>query len=300
MLARAACGPLALAAAAAAAALLRRVWYYRLRPPTSFDAHRGHWAVITGASRGVGRGFALALARRGLNVVLVARDAKRLEAVAAECEAFGVRARCVPADLSDAAARLRAVRAVRKEGFVAVLVNNVGGRPPPSLQSAPNPCCAEYLDARTHASYFQFNCQVACEFVEALLGPMVQQDHGYVLNVGSLNGQAPTPLLAAYSAAKAYVFTWSEALRIELAQRGSHVLVECVCPGPLATEATGAAESAHAPDPAVFAEQTLRLAGTRYVTNPWPRHRWMLFLYGNTLPQQLAERWRFKQVSPSW
>jgi hypothetical protein len=240
-----------------------------------------------------------------MNVVLIARG-QGLSNVQESCESYGVRCIIVEADLGVASQLDHISKAVRAlPGNVSVLVNNAGGRPPPSLPSQPNPSVAEYLDAETHESYFKFNVLPAAHLCNLLLEGMVERNKGYVLNVASFNGLVPCPLLACYSASKAYIIAWSAAVDIELKGRGSLVKVDVVCPGPVATDGIGRAGRStwRIPDPDVFAERTLALATTRQVRLPWPAHCWMFEMYSSQsrlVPAWLSEKWLFKSIMPSW
>lgn len=282
-------------------------WNLAFRPPTSFRHFKGDWAVITGASRGLGRGLALGLARRGLNVVLIARNQDALlQAVAAQCRKFGVCAVAVQADVSEESQWSTIQSALDSlSGDISVLVNNVGGRPPPSLPTGPNPSVAEFVDAESHDSYFKFNVVPAVRLTNMLLEGMVSRDRGYILNVASINALMPCPLLVAYSASKAYVVAWSSAISTELKGRGSKVRVDVVCPGPVATDGIGMQGKGNhkIPCPDLFAERTLSLATTREVTIPYLPHRWLLQMYSarsRIVPECLAEKWLFQAMMPSW
>jgi short-subunit dehydrogenase len=261
--------------------VLEPVWYFKFRPRTSFEEYRGDWAIVTGASRGLGRGYALALARRGLHVILLARSKEKLDAVASECEALGVRAHVIVADFAEDPRRLH--RKIHDElsglgGSISVLVNNVGGKVPADLPCVPMPCYCESFDHATYDSFFRFNAMPAVLMTQMLLPIMVQRDKGYVLNVSSMNGMQACPYLGPYVTAKAYVSTYAACLDSELRGRGSRVRVDAVCPGPVATAGIGRSglASSGVPDPLAFAERSLSLAKSAFAGVPWPSHWWMV------------------------
>lgn len=184
-------------------------------------------ALVTGASSGIGAEIARELARRGHSLVLVARRKDRLEAVAAELTAeHSVRAETLGCDLAKPTSRQRLPARVASLGLqIDVLVNNAGfatggpfHRSNPAreldqvrvLVEAPLALCAEFLPA------------------------MVRRGSGAVLNVASTAGMQPMPYSAGYSAAKAYVLTFSEALHHEL--KGFGVTVTALAPGPVRTD----------------------------------------------------------------
>jgi short-subunit dehydrogenase len=183
--------------------------------------------LITGASGGIGLELARVFARRGHSLVLVARNEARLRTAATELSATGApRVQTVAADLgrSGAAAEL-ARELTARELTVDVLVNNAGIGTYGLFVDA---------DPAEQTQMIQLNMTALTELTQALLPDMVRRGHGRILNVGSLAGFQPGPLMAVYFASKAYVLSFSEAIREEL--RGTGVTVTVLCPGPVQTE----------------------------------------------------------------
>jgi uncharacterized protein len=184
-------------------------------------------ALVTGASAGIGAEIARELAARGHGLVLVARRRERLAELAEElAEAHGIRAEPLGCDLASAASRARLPGRIESLGLdVEILVNNAGfATGGPFHESDPD----RELD----------QVRVLVEAVVALTSAfspaMVKRGRGAILNVASTAAMQPMPYSAGYSAAKAYVLTFSEALHQELAGRG--VTVTALCPGPVETE----------------------------------------------------------------
>lgn len=173
--------------------------------------------VITGGSRGIGRHTALALARRGDHLILVARQREPLEAAAAEAERLGAASvQVVRADLTDPASVVAGAREILAAGPVDVLINNAGiCEQAPFLQRT-----AADLEAEMSLTYFG-----AVRITHALLPSMVERGVGTILNVSSLLGSIPCPTTANYSAAKAAMNAWSHALRGEVEARGVRIVV---------------------------------------------------------------------------
>jgi short-subunit dehydrogenase len=186
----------------------------------------GRVAVITGASSGIGAATALACGRAGMRVVLAARRADRLAAVAAEVTAAGGAARVAPTDVGDeAAVRALIDGAVAAWGRLDVLVNNAGiGILATVEQTTP----AEF------ERILRINYLGAVHGVLAALPHMRRQGAGHIVNVASVIGKRASPFRAAYVASKFALVGFSEALRMELLDSGIHVT--CVCPIGTATE----------------------------------------------------------------
>lgn len=185
------------------------------------------WAVITGASGGIGLDLARGLAARGHNLFLVARSAARLRAVADElAAAHGVTTAVHVADLADPAAPAALCAALDAAGIAPeVLVNNAGVGAYGPFLDAP---LAETM------AMIQLNVAALTELTGRLVPGMVRRGHGRVLQVASTAAFQPGPLLAVYYATKAYVLSFSEALGNELA--GTGVTVTTLCPGPTRTD----------------------------------------------------------------
>lgn len=186
---------------------------------------RRRTAVVTGASSGIGREIALRFARDGWDVVLVARNADALARVHDACAGLGVRAWPVPADLArpDAASKLFE-RLSSEHVEAAALVNSAGC-------GHFGPFAAGDLD-RVDAM-IRVNIRALTELTSMVLPGMLSRRQGRILNVASTAAFHPGPLMAVYSATKAYVLSFSQALATELA--GTGVTVTVFCPGPTAT-----------------------------------------------------------------
>jgi uncharacterized protein len=184
-------------------------------------------ALVTGASAGIGAEIARELARRGHSLVLVARRKPLLDQLAAELtDEFGVRAVGLGCDLSKAASLNRLPARIESLGLqVSVLVNNAGfATGGPFAESDPE---RELQQVRVLV-------EAPVALSSAFIPAMVRRGAGAVLNVASTAGMQPLPYSAGYSAAKAYVLAFSEALHHEL--RGAGVTVTALAPGPVSTE----------------------------------------------------------------
>jgi len=193
-----------------------------LPKPTSDTA-----ALVTGASAGIGAAIARELAERDHNLVLVARRKDKLDELAAELtDAFGVRAEAVGCDLAKAASRQRLPARIQALDLeVSVLVNNAGF-------ATNGPFHAN--DSARELEQVRVLVEAPVALTSAFLPDMVRRGSGAILNVASTAGMQPLPYSAGYSAAKAYVLTFSEALHQEL--HGSGVTVTALAPGPVSTD----------------------------------------------------------------
>ena len=184
-------------------------------------------ALVTGASAGIGAEISRELARRGHGVVLVARRKERLDELAEEIRSeYGVRAEAVGCDVGKAASRQRLPARVATLGLdVEILVNNAGFATGGAFHES---------DPVRELGQVRVLVEAVVALSSAFLPAMVQRGRGGVLNVASTAGMQPLPYSAGYSAAKAYVLTFSEAVHQEL--RGSGVTVTALAPGPVSTE----------------------------------------------------------------
>lgn len=170
-------------------------------------------ALITGPTTGIGRAFADALARKGIDLILVSRDASRLSAVAQDLtERYGVACEIVPADLS-VRAEVDAVARLLVERQVDVLVNNAGF----GLSRA-----FERSDIEDEQRLLDVLVTAVMRLTHAAVPGMVERGFGLVVNVGSLAAWMPG---GTYSAAKAWVTTFTESLAAELDGTGVRAVV---------------------------------------------------------------------------
>jgi short-subunit dehydrogenase len=193
-------------------------------PRTSPFEYEGTTSLVTGASSGLGAEFARQLAARGSGLVLVARSADRLAAVAEELRArHRVTVTTVPADLSLAedVSRVVAATAARR---VDVLVNNAGFGSYGSFAG---------LDAAREHAEVMVNVAAAVDLAHAVLPSMLARRAGGIITVASTIAFQPSPQQAVYGATKAFALAFSEALWAET--RGSGVRIIALCPGPTAT-----------------------------------------------------------------
>jgi short-subunit dehydrogenase len=207
----------------------------------------GGWALVTGASSGIGAAFARALAREGVSVVLSARREERLRELAAELEkSHAVQTRVLAADLSDPDEMERLARAV-EDLELGVLVMNAGfgaaGR-------------FDRLDPVRLREMVQLNCLAPVWLTARLLPGMLGRGRGAVVVTGSVAGRQPLPLHGVYSASKAFDLLFGESLAVELRPLGIDVVV--LEPGSTETEFQRVAgEIAH---PGESAEEVVRVA----------------------------------------
>ena len=180
-------------------------------------------AVVTGASSGIGREIARKLAERGHGVTLVARREERLRALADELRgAHRVRTEVVAADMTDSDARAGVARAVEDRGLAAhVLVNAAGLSTTGAVHQA---------DPDAEVGMLRTDVEAVAHLCTLFLPGMVDRGAGAVLNVASTAAFQPLPGQAGYSAAKAFVLAYSQAVRAEL--KGTGVSVTVLCPGP--------------------------------------------------------------------
>lgn len=182
-------------------------------------------AVITGASRGIGRAAAVALAKEGVHVVVTARNAEQLADLVAECEALGVRALAVPADVTqdDDVARLKQA-ALDDFGQVDILVNNAGVGKYGPLTS---------LSAEDYDWMMDTNMRSTFLCTHAFLPGMLERRSGSIITVASVAGLKGLPNETIYCATKFAQIGFCQALDYETREQG--VKVSVIAPGGVAT-----------------------------------------------------------------
>ena len=184
-------------------------------------------ALITGASSGIGYEISRVLAGNGHDLVLVARRENNLRQLAHYLEReYGVKVHTIAADLSDPASAKRIYDNVKAENIpVDILVNNAG---------AGNWGAFTALDYARDIQALQTNVVALTQLTKLFSRDMVKRGLGKILNIGSVSSFMPGPYMSVYNASKAYVLSFSLALRSEL--KGTGVSVTAFCPGPTSSE----------------------------------------------------------------
>lgn len=193
---------------------------------------RGKWALVTGASGGLGTEFASALAALGVNLILSAREQEPLNALAGRLRAHhGITVRIEPADLTDRASPAMLVERVADAGIVVdVLINNAGFG-----------YYGEFVeqDADRLRRMLELNVFAMTELTHFFAAQMVSRGSGHILLVASMTGHQPVPTYAVYAASKAYVIEFGESLHPELITK--NVTLTVLSPGLMNTGFLGAA-----------------------------------------------------------
>ena len=187
-------------------------------------------ALITGASSGIGAVYADRLARRGYDLILVARDAARLTTVAEATTRHGVAVETIRADLTKAADLRRVEERLRTDGAITMLVNNAGIGAAPGLADA---------DVNALEQMIQVNVTAPTRLAAAAASAFSAAGRGIIINISSALALAPELFSGAYSGTKAYILNLSISLRQEMAPRG--VQVQAVLPGATRTAFWGPA-----------------------------------------------------------
>ncbi len=180
-------------------------------------------ALVTGASSGIGRDIARILSKKGYNLVLVARDKEKLNQLKQELEKNKVNIEVITADLS---VEENCKELHKQVGEVDLLVNNAGFGD-----------CGNFTKTSLNKeiSMIQTNIIAYHILTKLYLIDMKAKNSGKILNVASIAGFMPGPLMATYYATKAYIVSLSESIREELKKEKSKIQISILCPGPVST-----------------------------------------------------------------
>lgn len=181
-------------------------------------------ALVTGASSGIGRDISRELAGRGYNLILVSRDEQRLEEVKKEVE---VEVTTIPMDLSSSENCKKLHEEVKnKFGNIDILINNAGFGEFGFLTET---------DLDKEINLINTNITAVHILTKLFLKDMQEVNKGHILNVSSIAGFLPGPLMAAYYSSKSYVLRLSQSIREEIRKQKSNVKICVLCPGPVKT-----------------------------------------------------------------
>jgi uncharacterized protein len=182
--------------------------------------------LVTGASAGIGAALARRFARAGHDLVLVARSADKLKALARDlAEQYGVTATAIAADLAQEGEVARLAATLKRRRLaIDILVNNAGVNHQGHFRA---------MAPGMHDEIIRLNIAATTAMLAHFIPPMVERGYGRVLNVASTSSFLPVPFMATYAASKAYLLSLTESLSEELADTG--VTLSALCPGVTAT-----------------------------------------------------------------
>jgi short-subunit dehydrogenase len=212
-------------------------------------------ALITGSSEGIGRSFAEVYAKQGHDLVLVARNAAKLEEFATQLsDKYAVQVHVFAADLIPVEAPKKLFAAIAEQNIeIDILVNNAGMMQVEKLSES---------DSQQINNLLLLNIESFVNLTQEFMQPMLARGQGKIVNIGSIASFMPTPNFAAYGASKAFVLSFSEGIAEEL--RATGVTVTCVCPGMTETKMLSHADGAEKFIPKFLKADPMELAAQAY------------------------------------
>jgi uncharacterized protein len=260
---------------------------------SSSNVFNGKWALITGASAGIGAALARELASRGAKLILTARRKDRLEALASELAGKGVEVRTISADLNDPTTPQRIYDATEGAGtHVDVLIDNAGLGQMGAFHSSP-------IDQEL--SQVRVNCEAVVRMARLFVPRMVERGCGWVLITASTASYQPLPYLSTYAASKVFDRFFALGVAAEVARFG--VKVTALCPGPTESEFFDVARAGAFKRRVQSAEEVARsgldaLASGRRIVIPYASGRFTAFLV-RFLPVGLITHFVERAARPS-
>ncbi|XP_042886004.1 hydroxysteroid dehydrogenase-like protein 1 [Penaeus japonicus] len=243
----------------------------------------GEWAIVTGCTDGIGKAYTFELAKNGMNIILISRTAEKLQSVATEIDKkYGVKTEEVQVDFSLGKEIYSEIERQIEGKEIGILVNNVGVITPHPMS---------FGEVNDHILWSHVNVNVASPLAmtKIILPQMLQRRKGAIVNLASIAGRCPIPLLQIYSSSKAFVDYFSEALGVEY--RSSGLTVQTITPSYVSTNMTSYSEKIYKPSLAVptasnYAAHALATLGyTNYTTGYWT-HGILAWILDN-----FASRW---------
>jgi len=244
----------------------------------------GEWAIITGATDGIGKAFAQECAKRKLNVFLISRNPELLSQTAMELESkYSVKTKTLAVDFGNFTdLKERQVQESLKDLDVGLLINNVGA-------SYDHPEFATEIDEKTIDKLVNLNIHSTYRMTRAVLPSMLgkAKPRGAIVNMSSFASEQSVPMLAYYAATKGFVDKYSEALHWEVKSKGIHVQVQR--PMFIKTKMSKTRESLMIPRPEKYAKAAMKHIGYEAVSSPYWVHALIQYVI-NLVPKNLRMR----------
>lgn len=262
---------------------VRMIWSMFFRSGKNIKKY-GSWAIVTGATDGIGKGMAFEFAKKGLNVVLISRTQTKLDDCAKEISEkypkVDVKVLAIDFGKFDDASKKK-VEGMVRDMDVGVLVNNVG-------VSYPYPQYFNELDDDRVEDLVRLNVDSTVWMTRAVLPGMMDRKRGAIVNMSSAAGVSTSPLLSGYSGAKGFVTAFSKSLNAELKGKGIHV--QCQVPLFVATKLAKIRKSSlMVPSPAGYARAAVAAIGYDTVISPYWSHMLEMYVL-HALPDFIANK----------
>ncbi|XP_068128177.1 very-long-chain 3-oxoacyl-CoA reductase-B-like [Hyperolius riggenbachi] len=245
----------------------------------------GEWAVVTGATDGIGKGYAGELAKRGFNVVLISRTREKLQKVANDIEQqTGRKTRKILADFTGGLEIYPSIEEGLKDLDIGILVNNVGMTMRPAILKEPFLCSPNL--AQGLCDIVNCNMLSMVQMTRIVLPKMISRKKGLIINVSSVVGARPYRYYAVYSSSKGFADYFSRALHAEYKTRG--ITVQSVQPLSVSTNMSENAEpNLLVKSAADFAREALNTVGLANVTNGCLSHTIQSYLLDFFFPDSI-------------
>ncbi|KAL8219758.1 UNVERIFIED_CONTAM: hypothetical protein K2H54_032961 [Gekko kuhli] len=240
------------------------------------------FAVVTGATAGIGKAYAHELARRGLNVVLISRSMEKLKQVATEIEEqHGRSTKVVQADFTKGSEIYEPIQAALQGLEIGILVNNVGQATSKPLYYLDAEHTEKYIDDIVHC-----NMLSTIKMTQILLPQMVARKKGVIINLSSVIGRRPMPQMLMYSSTKAFDDSFSQALAIEYGSKG--IIVQSILPMFVESNMTTDVRNFYKISAKAFARQALNTVGLANRTSGCLSHSIQHNIFTTVLPDWMC------------
>ena len=231
--------------------LIRCIYVFFLSKTLSFKKY-GKWAVVTGATDGIGKAYAQQLAKKGMSIVLVSRSIEKLEELASQLkDTYKVETKVIAVDFSRDDVYDH-ITSELKDLEIGMLVNNVG-------MSYSHPQYFHEVSSEDVAALIHVNCLSLVEMIKIVLPHMLKRKKGIIINIGSMAGAMVSPLNAEYSGTKAFVDFFTKCIQYEYSKES--VIIQHVAPGFVATKMSKLRPSFFCPSPQSYVSSALTSVG---------------------------------------
>lgn len=251
----------------------RRIYKVFVTPNSTTDLQNmGKWCLIAGCTQGIGKAYVEALAKRKLSIILLDTSLEKLKKIAKDMQTtYNIQIKIIELDITKDNINYENIKDEILGLEIGILINNLSVAP-----SYPDYFLELYNKEKVYRDIICCNILLFTNICQLLLPQMVERRRGIIINVASTFAMIPSPLMTVFAASKAYVLKFSKDIAVEYEKDG--IIVQCLCPGSVASVPDSVSEGWITPSPKKYVESAIMTIGKDKITTGFFPHTVLMAL----------------------